>query len=74
MSYWDDFCPDPFDGENDDWDGYFGPSGGYTRKTKACIKCGHKPLVWNEVRPGVFRLYDQQLGKLHQCPPALDFK
>ena len=73
MSAWD-YCPDPFDHCDDDRDedgcGYDGAS----QLPKICTRCGHSPLVWSEVRIGVFRLYDQKLGKLHVCPPALDFK
>ena len=72
MSLWSDYEHDydPFDRDED----CGGGPGGMSQLSKTCTKCGHSPLVWNEVRPGVFRLYDPQLGKLHTCPPALDFK
>lgn len=70
MSLWDDYKDDydPFD--QDEYDGDDGPS----REIKVCNRCGERNLVWTEVRAGVFRLYDPQLGRLHTCPPALDFK
>ena len=75
MSWWE-YCPDPFDDywgdSRSDEDG--GGYGGVSQLPKVCAKCGHSPLIWSEVHIGVFRLYDQKLGKLHTCPPALDFK
>lgn len=65
MSYWDDRDFDPYadDGEDE-----------HCSREVTCERCGAKGLVWSEVKIKVFRLYDPQLGRLHTCPPALDFK
>lgn len=65
MSFWSDYY---FDYDPFDRDYYDGP------EPKSCTECGRSGLYWKEVRPGVFRLFDEQLGEFHKCPPALDFK
>jgi len=73
-----DCWPDDDDDDDDDDDEWGDEDedsyDGCGRRTFKCEHCGKDGLIWSEIRIGVFRPYDQTLGKLHRCSAESEFK